>query len=432
VRVAAARHLALLAVLCGTVPAGAQRRSTLDERAAQVAALFRATPGGFEGLFAKEFLARVTPPRLTSILMDLHQKFGPVRRTVLTARDRPDTASYDFILQQGYSVPVRLTVADAAPHLITNLLVGAPVRLAATLEEIVRELRALPGEVSFLAARLERAGPRPLAALDPERRLAIASGFKLYVLGALVQELEAGRRRWSDVSTLEPASRSLPSGILQTWPAGAPLTLHTLATLMVTMSDNTATDQLIRTLGRDRVEQHQRRMGHGEPGLNVPFLLTQEFFKLEGDPEGRAGPAYAALDVRGRRAFLASGLAGLKLADLVLPERPRPQEMRAIEWFASAGDLGRALAWLRDHTSAKATAPGRSLLAINPGTQLSGGWRTVCYKGGNEPGVRSMAFLLESHGGQWFILAAVWNSDAAVTDEGRLSALLGRAAQLLR
>lgn len=47
--------------------------------------------------------------------------------------------------------------------------------------------------------------------------------------------------------------KSLPGGILQNWPKGAPLTLHTLAGLMISQSDNTAADTLLEILGRDVV-----------------------------------------------------------------------------------------------------------------------------------------------------------------------------------
>ena len=51
----------------------------------------------------------------------------------------------------------------------------------------------------------------------------------------------------------------------QDWPKGAPVTLHTLATLMISISDNTATDQLIAIVGRDAIAEELRASGHAEP-----------------------------------------------------------------------------------------------------------------------------------------------------------------------
>ncbi|MFL9455456.1 serine hydrolase [Tolypothrix bouteillei VB521301_2] len=47
---------------------------------------------------------------------------------------------------------------------------------------------------------------------------------------------------WKDVVQLQPSEKSLPSGMLHTWPDGSYLTVQTLASLMISLSDNTATD----------------------------------------------------------------------------------------------------------------------------------------------------------------------------------------------
>ena len=82
----------------------------------------------------------------------------------------------------------------------------------------------------------------------------------------LREEVEAGRRAWDEVVRLEEAWKSLPSGLLQGWPEGSPLTLHTLAALMISLSDNTATDALIALLGRERLEalRKEEERGPGE------------------------------------------------------------------------------------------------------------------------------------------------------------------------
>ena len=85
---------------------------------------------------------------------------------------------------------------------------------------------------------------------------AVGSAFKLAVLAALKDQVAAGALAWDDVATLEAGHISLPSGILQAWPVGSPLTIHTLASLMISVSDNTATDALIALLGRDLIESY--------------------------------------------------------------------------------------------------------------------------------------------------------------------------------
>ena len=53
---------------------------------------------------------------------------------------------------------------------------------------------------------------------------------------------------------LTEADRSLPSGTLQDAPIGSRYTLRDLAARMIRESDNTATDLLLRTVGRAGVE----------------------------------------------------------------------------------------------------------------------------------------------------------------------------------
>ena len=89
----------------------------------------------------------------------------------------------------------------------------------------------------------------------------MGSTFKLATLTALRRDIEKKKRAWTDVVTLRPEVRSLPSGILRDWPDGSPLTLYALAALMISKSDNTATDALIGLLGRDAIEPFGRGTG---------------------------------------------------------------------------------------------------------------------------------------------------------------------------
>ncbi|HEY3354374.1 MAG TPA: serine hydrolase, partial [Polyangia bacterium] len=381
-------------------------------------------------LFAKDFLAKVPPATVTAIFTEMYGKYGAVVGRQHT-ESKAGKSKFELTFAKGYGVPLTLVLDAAAPHLITGIWFGNPVRLAATLDEVVTELKHLPGRVSFLAAHLGPRGVRPLATLEPDRSLALGSGFKLYILGALLQEIEAGTRAWSQIVTLDARSFSLPSGFLQEWPAGSPLTLHTVASLMISRSDNTATDLLLNTLGRERVERQMKPMGVTAPARNLPFLTTGEMFKLKGDPTGKLTKAYLARDLAGRRAFLSSTVAAMKLDDVV--PHAKPLAVDTLEWFASAADMVRALAWLRDHTGDDRTSLGRKLLAVNPGIALpKQRWRYVGYKGGSEPGVLSMSFLLQATDGQWYALSAIWNNAGASVDTEKLVGLLGRAAQLMK
>src|SRR5262249_60292082 len=134
-----------------------------------------------------------------------------------------------------------------------GFFLGTAVSKSSSLEDIADELKTFSGETAFLVARLNNDSITPLISLNAGRELAIGSAFKLYILSELAREVNAKERKLSDVVTLDDRAVSRPSGTLQTWPHGSPLTLHTLAAFMISIRDNTAAAQLFCTLARERV-----------------------------------------------------------------------------------------------------------------------------------------------------------------------------------
>ncbi|HEX8899054.1 MAG TPA: serine hydrolase, partial [Chthoniobacterales bacterium] len=218
-----------------------------------------------------------------------------------------------MIFEKGFSVPATMAISSATPNLITGIVMGNPVSTSSSLADIVNELKTLPGETSFLVVRLNDDSTTNVIAHNPESELAIGSAFKLYVLSELAREVNSNERKLTDVVKLD--GLSLPSGTLQTWPLGSPLTLHSLAAFMISISDNTAADQLLKTLGRERVERMLTETGHAKPSLDAPFLSTLEMFTLKGEPTHKAADDFLALDAAGRRKFLDNQIASIKRED---------------------------------------------------------------------------------------------------------------------
>src|SRR3954451_16067358 len=173
--------------------------------------------------------------------------------------------------------------------------------------------------------------------------MAVRSAFKFEDLAELAREVTAGERHWSDVVTLDRPS--LPSSLLRSWPARAPVTLHTLAALMISQSDNTAADRLVELLGREKIERLLPTLGVRTSASDRPLLLTREGALLKADPALRQ--RWLAANETGRRGMLAEIAArDVSKIDLNLFAGP-PIAVREVEWFASAGDLLRTLDWLR-------------------------------------------------------------------------------------
>jgi hypothetical protein len=399
--------LALVAILAFTSSARAQDMAELDQRAEDVAAVFRGE-AAYTDVFAPEFVAAVPQQQFDALKEQLATQMGAfVGLEGVEPGSSLGSGQISLRFERAL-VGGPMQLEGTAPYRVAGLLLNdiAPVNdEGLSLEE---RLQALPGTTSILFARID--GSEVLASHNADRQFAIGSTFKLYVLSALSQSIARGERKWSDV--VELTERSFPSGQLQDWPKGSPLTLHTLATAMISISDNTATDQLIAVLGRDAVEAELVASGHSDPAATLPFLTTRELFLLKlGADEGLE--AYRAALPQQRRALLAAlEDSELDMADIqrVFAGGPRFID---IEWFASTEDIARVYARLAEDDVA------REILAINLGIDRArfDAWGYTGYKGGSEPGVLNFSWLLRDRAGEYWVLAMSWNDRSAAVSE---------------
>jgi beta-lactamase class A len=416
--------LAWAGLMSLTGPAVAQGTNPLQSRGEQVLAMLRGQ-GEPEQMFTPEFLAQVPVGQLRAISTQLTGQYGAP--TGLRVEAQSANQGVLHIETERGLLRMSIGVQAQPPHLISQLLVtGADVR-GDTLEAVLQEIRALPGQSSVAVARLAD-GPQMLAAHEPDRALAIGSTFKLFILAELSRQVRAGERRWSDVVTLD--GRSLPSGMLQTWPTGSPVTLHTLAAMMISISDNTATDALLKVVGRENVERMMTTIGVAAPQRNRPFLSTMELFALKTAPEADQRAFIDASEAE-RRRLLATRYASVDPDSVDASVfAGGPNEIDTLEWFASAADVTRTLDWLR--RNGDETAHG--ILAISPGgpQTLRQDFAYIGYKGGSEPGVLNLTWLVRNREGVWHAVTGSWNNPAAPVEEARFAALMRRALQLVR
>jgi hypothetical protein len=405
----------------------------MERRVAQIVAMLGGKTVNFDTLFAPAFLAQVPPAQIRQLIGQLGTQLGTVARVnkVVGASATATHGEYQLGFSKGFTMPMTIDVGAAPPNLVGGLIFGAPSKDVATMDELMHAFSELPGQLSVLAARLDAKGVTPIAGLDTARALGIGSAFKLYILAELISEIESGTRHWSDVVRIDSASRSLPSGLLRSWPIGAPVTIETLAILMISQSDNTAADHLLHLVGRERVENQQRVVGNTHFTRNLPFLSTREMFALKTPADSALAARYHTGSTSARRDVLGE-IARQSYADVVPDFSGGPVAIDSVEWFASASDLARTMLWIRDHTATGAAAAARGVLAVNPALHWpAGSWSYVGFKGGSEPGVLNLTFLLRRADGQWFVLTATWNNPAKGVDEDQLIALMQRAGELL-
>jgi beta-lactamase class A len=331
---------------------------------------------------------------------------------------------------------MNIAIDPAAPHQVTGLLVtGSQLRdkgaTPATPQAALDAIKALRGSAGFAVARLGAGPPQLIQGHNADRPYAIGSAFKLVILAELVRETNAGTRKWDDLVTLDGGM--LPGGGYTMKPKGTQVTLRELATQMISISDNSATDILLHTLGRAKVEAMMPVLGIADPARNRPFLSTLDMFRLKGV----AGLAdrYLAQDEAGRRELLDGEVAKIPpiLIDATSFAKKIPTRIDTLEWFESPNDLVRVLDWLRRNTEGPAGADARAVLSKNPGlpADARARWQWVGYKGGSEPGVMNMSYLLEAKNGDWYVVTASWNDPAQEVEQGHFAALIAKAAELV-
>ena len=419
---------AALTLACAAVPAAAQSGEAspaLQERAQELGDVFRGQ-GDAAMLFGPQFLAEVPPSLFAQIVAQVTALYGEFIGVERIEPQGPFAGTvylrFDNAIASG-----PFTLDPAPPHKVAGLLLQSFAPIDDSLADIRRDLEALPGDVSVLFTSLG-SGAEPVIAMNDGQQMAIGSTFKLYVLSALARSISSGERTWSDVVTID--TRSFPSGTMHLWPEGAPVTLQTLATQMISGSDNTATDVLIGVLGRRAVEAEVTASGHAAPAGLIPLLSTLELFALKGSEYNRG--KYLAADDAGKRRILADFRddVGGDPDKIVPPRFSSPTAIDTIEWFAS----GRDIAGILQRLVALDDPTARHILAVYPAlpASLVDDWSYAGYKGGSEPGVLNLSWLLRDQTGGWRVLAMTWNNPDAALDHSKLESIAQRIVRLAR
>lgn len=417
-----AAALPLLPFTAQAQPAAAEAAeiNPIEHRANQVVALLNGETQP-EDVFTDGFRAAIADAQIKSLSANLTAQFGPALAVAALSPREGTRAALEIRFERGIAKG-GIAIDPAAGNRVSELVFTSVDSLAVagdTPDKIAADLAALPGSVNAWFAPLD--GSAPIISLAPETSLALGSAFKLYVLAALAEDVKAGRRAWSDVVPL--TEQSFPSGQLQDWPRGAPLTLHTLASLMISISDNTATDQLIAVLGRERILKLMVDSGHANPAANDPFLSTRALFLLKGGDAARIA-AYRQGDTRTRAAIvdtISTDSATLAQINAAFAAGPKAID---IEWFASPADLAKLFAHMRKTADPKVF----DIMAINPSATpaIKANWDYIGYKGGSEPGVLNLTWLLRDKAGRDFVMTLGWNNPAASVDQGALEAIAQR------
>ena len=171
-----------------------------------------------------------------------------------------------------------------------------------SLESDIRGIIEASGaEMAVCADHLE-SGQR--IEIDAGRVFPLCSVLKIPVLVEAFRQIEGGRFALDDRWTLTTAEKNLPSGVLVFFEDGLAPTVRDLLTLMIIISDNTATDMVMHRLGEGSVTRTMHSLGLTD--ICVPMTIreifddllpssdpTQDMLALAAAPRKRGGRCYS-------------------------------------------------------------------------------------------------------------------------------------------
>jgi len=420
--------LLLGALSLSSTPAFTQTPSAITEHAAtpldaRIAQLPFVLGGQlpYADYFAPSFLAAVPEAQLKGLSDQLIAQFGKPLKILSVTHVGPSSATVQIEYEKAIAT-ADISVGPAAPNKIVGLLIKGFETKDDTPAKIDADFATLPGTAGYLIEKIATDGTRTqIAGRNVTQQFAVASTFKLYVLSELAAQVDAGRRKWSDIVPLTDISYS--STATQGWARDTPVTLQTLATWMISVSDNAATDTLIRVLGREAIEKKLLLIGHSNPERALPLLTTVEAFALKTNSD--LGKVYQSANEAEQRALLQEKSAELIYEKINLARLGSgPVAIDSIEWFAAPTDLAVLLSNMRS----TATKPMLDILSVNKGINPASAakWAYLGYKGGSEPGVISMSFLAKSMAGIFYSITGSWNNSAAAVDNAVFVQLMTR------
>src|SRR5256714_5804580 len=163
--------------------------------------------------------------------------------------------------------------------LLTVLMVVGPACLAQTsLDSRIRaEVAPFKGKIFLYAKNLDTG---ETYAFNGDERVRTASTIKIAVMIEAFARVSEGKAKWSDELVLTKAARYGGSGILPELGDGLRLTLQDCLRLMMTLSDNTATNMVLDYLTTDAVNARMNSLG---------FKDTRIMRRVGGGGESKEG-----------------------------------------------------------------------------------------------------------------------------------------------
>jgi beta-lactamase class A len=159
---------------------------------------------------------------------------------------------------------------------------SAPGGQAPVLERRLQTLSSeFPGKVGIFVRNVETGAE---VAIHADEMFPMASTYKVAIMTQVFREVDAGRMSLDERVTLTESDRRAGSGLFTVMKPGLNPTIHDLLLLMITVSDNEATDLLLKRVGAANVTAMLRQLGIRD------FRVDRSTEQIIGDWLGAADP----------------------------------------------------------------------------------------------------------------------------------------------
>ncbi|MET0339977.1 MAG: serine hydrolase [Polyangiales bacterium] len=366
-------------------------------------------------LFSAEFKQNVPIEVAVGTFKKFAAELPPI--AVKSRTDTPPTAAVAVL--ETADGPQRLDVimTTDVPRKINGLMLQPIYEPPKDYEEARKQLERSGAQHSLLVAEVVKNQCVPKQAFGADAQLAVGSTFKLWVLLALDTKLRGtGKKGWEHKLVIKDQLKSFLGGETFELTPGSEISIRQAALNMIAQSDNTAADHLIDYIGRENVERAQRETKHARPDVNIPWLTTRELFALKLDNDDQEIARFRGATVADKRKQL-TALASRPLDSRKAEAWTSPRSID-IEWHASAIDICNALATLG--ARGRFDPQSEVLKAMSEDTGLSFDpeyFKYLGYKGGSEPGVLNMSWLVQRNDGRWFVVVLSVNDPRRVVKE---------------
>ncbi len=329
-----------------------------------------------------------------------------------------------------------ITSLSWTPGFFTDGSNVTPEFANANLSSLGQSVRGLATNTAMLVASIENDRCKGIYGHNAQLSYPTGSIFKLWVLGALAEEIRKGRISPSAMVAMKSDEYALGGAINDVAP-GTQIPLAQMANLMLGVSDNTATDHIHDLIPRNRLEKILARFNNKNKSDLTPFLSTNEQFHVGFTLTPAKAQAYANGSDSEQRTILTNDIE--PLGAVTGFQQNNWDELLESSWSASAFDVCQAYAGLRTYDNRSEAfelldqAAGADAVLLS----LRKRWDRVWQKGGSLATVDgnfvfTLSWLLESDDkGAYVVVIMLNNPDLSPVDHLPAFNIAARVEQIV-